>query len=141
MVSQKIKFYAKKAMPFMKKYLRNKYSRKNDAITAIADRVLGNVGKPERMLKNATIIRHFEKQTKCKLCPNTPKYPEYHHLNCNPNQTTPSNLIKICHDCHIDMHKEISKLVKEYVKKIKDIKPTPTSNPKDIAANIRRVLG
>ena len=120
----------------MKKYLFNKKSRSNCSITATADKVLGKIGKPERRLKNAKIIKHFEKQTKCKICPATPRYPEYHHLNCNPSQTVPSNLIKICHDCHIDVHKEINLLVKDYVKRIENKQPEVTTNPKDVMANI-----
>ena len=118
-LEQNIKKYAKKGIPFMTKYLKKQDATRKDAVLNAVANVMGRKGKPKRERISQKVKNQFDKQTKCKCCTKHLRHPEYHHLDCNPkNSNNASNILKMCSDCHKDIHQVICEQLNPLIKKL-----------------------
>ena len=119
-LKQNIKKYAKKGVSSSRSFLKKQKDIKKDVVKNALANIYGTKGKQKRERISDKLKKLFDRKLRCPCCNKPFRHPEYHHLDCNPNNSNnASNILKVCSDCHKDIHSEISKQIRPLVKRIK----------------------
>jgi len=140
-LKQNIKKYAKKGVSSSRSFLKKQKDIKKDVVKNALANIYGTKGKQKRERISDKLKKLFDRKLRCPCCNKPFRHPEYHHLDCNPNNSNnASNILKVCSDCHKDIHSEISKQIRPLVKRIKIHRPE-TDIIERIGANTRKTWG